>query len=264
MARTNQSANTTETSIESGIDSGSEIFGFDEIGFEEEPSLDDLIPKCFYSPLPAVTALRAISHMLIIIAQILVIWMGHQTRKLSDDLVDTDHVFFMMVCLLALYIPFLFLEYGVIPIGRGYHYCTLIFPFCLSMLSIGFLIAPKVYWVFYQKKYGKYPDYRSSSSTRMSLAGSGRIHVSGVGPSLKKNAAAAAATTAWTSGSSSTSHLEAGHRSPTNGRKEAKGKRHVDFAPNAEGSSRVYINNDEDDDMYDGVEAVPSGDGNSE
>lgn len=93
-------------------------------------ALDDLlIPKCFYSPRPAMDTLRAISHVLIVTAQLLVVYMGYQTRDIPDDLVDTDQVLCMMLCCLILYIPYLLLEYGVIPSGKAYHYFLLIFPF---------------------------------------------------------------------------------------------------------------------------------------
>jgi len=223
-----------------------------------EASLDDLMPKCFYSPLPVMTALKAISHIFIVVSQVIVVWMGYQTRNLSDDLVDTDQVFFMMVFQLALYVPFLLLEYGVIPSGRAYHYCSLIFPFCFSMLAIGFLIAPKVYCVFYQKRHGQYPERRFSrfsSTSRMSVVGSGRVHVSGVGPSLKATAAAATAAAA-ASGS--------GRRSGAKVMNEKK--RHIDFS-HAESTTRresvsASGSGKEGEDIYDGVVAVPGGEGN--
>ena len=98
----------------------------------------------------------------------------------------------------------------------------------------------------------------------MSIAGSGRVHVSGIGPSLQGDAAAAGtAATRASRGSSSSSQLEASRRFSTNGRKEAK--RHIDFAYNEESTTRgesVKSTSNEED--YDGVVAVPLSEGKPE
>ena len=162
--------------------------------------LDELMmPTCFYRPVPAMTALRAVSHVLIVSAQLLVLWMGYQTRNISDDLVDTDLVFYMILSWLILYIPYLLLEFGIIPSGNAYHYLALIFPFLFAMLAPGFLIAPKAYFVFYEKRHGKYPERRarrllSWTSNRTSIvASTGRTRVSGVTRAGDATAAAAEA-----------------------------------------------------------------------
>ena len=136
----------------------------------------DKLPKCFASPLPAVTALKASSHALIVVAQIVVIWMAYQTRKIPEDIVDTKRVYYLMVCHFILYVPFLLLEYGVIPCGRAFHYFSLVFPFLFSVTSVGFLVFPKVYYIFYYKRNGRLP--RSASIVLQN----DKVHVSGLGP----------------------------------------------------------------------------------
>jgi len=164
--------------------------------------LDEMmLPMCFYKPVPAMDALRAISHFLLIVAQLLVVWMAFQTRDISDDLVDTDLVLYMILSWLTTYIPFLLLEYGVIPSGKAYHYLELILPFMVSMLALGFLIVPKAYYVFYEKRNGKYPErsrrLASWSSNRMSIvSANGRTRVSGLDLPVKGTAAAVAAAAA--------------------------------------------------------------------
>jgi len=157
-----------------------------------------MLPMCFYKPVPAMDALRAISHFLLIVAQLLVLWMGYQTRDISDDLVDTDLVLYMILSWLTVYIPFMLLEYGVIPSGKVYHYLELILPFLVSMLALGFLIVPKVYYVFYEKRNGKYPERSRrlsswSSNPTSIVSANGRIRVSGLDPPVKGTAAAVAA-----------------------------------------------------------------------
>lgn len=135
----------------------------------------DKLPKCFASPLPAVNALKAASHALIVISQIVVIWMAYQTRNIPEEIVDTKRVYYLMLCQFTLYVPFLLLEYGVIPSRNVYHYISLIFPFLFSVTSVGFLVFPKVYYVFYFKRHGKLPD----SVVSIVLAPE-KIHISGV------------------------------------------------------------------------------------
>ena len=152
-------------------------------------SSDDMLPKCFFNPMPAVVALRASSHALIVLSQIVVIWMAYQTRKIPEEVVDTKRVYYLMVCWFCLYIPFLLLEYGVIPSGRVYYYFDLIFPFLFSIAAVCFLVGPKVYYLFYYKRHGNLP-----ASIRSSIvAPSNKVHVSGVGPKFKAAAAAATA-----------------------------------------------------------------------
>ena len=96
------------------------------------------IPRCFAMPDPAETALRVSSHILILVALILVLWMAYHTRDIPEEVVDTKRVYYLMICHFLLYIPFLLLECGVIPSGRAYHYFCLIFPFLVSITSVGF------------------------------------------------------------------------------------------------------------------------------
>jgi hypothetical protein len=152
----------------------------ESIEVESIGTIDDMLPKCFASPLPAVIVLRASSHALIVLSQIVVIWMAYQTRNIPEEVVDTKRVYYLMVCWFCLYVPFLLLDYGAIPSGRTYHYFNLIFPFLFSITAVGFLVGPKVYYVFYYKRHGKLPD-----SVRSIVVTTSKVHVSGAGPMLK-------------------------------------------------------------------------------
>lgn len=132
------------------------------------------IPRCFASPDPAEVALRVSSHILILVALVVVLWMAYHTRNIPEEVVDTKRVYYLMLCHFLLYIPFLLLEYGVIPSGRAYHYFCLVFPFLVSITSVGFLVFPKVYYVFYQRRHGKLPK------TAQSILSTGTVHVSGI------------------------------------------------------------------------------------
>lgn len=134
----------------------------------------DKVPKCFASPRPATIALQAISHALIVISQIVVIWMAYQTRRIPEEIVDTKRVYYLMLCQFILYVPYLLLEYGVIPSRRAYHFTGLIFPFLFSVTAVGFLVFPKVYYVCYYKRNGRLP------ASVVSIVVSQNIHVSGV------------------------------------------------------------------------------------
>ena len=138
----------------------------------EDPDL--LIPKCFYDPLPSVIALKATSSALIIVCQIVVIWMGHQTRNIPDEIVDTKRVYYLMMCQFVLYVLMVLLEFEVIPSGRAFSYLSLIFPFLFSITAVGFLVGPKVYCVFYVRRYGNLPKSFRSTVT------AGQVHVSGL------------------------------------------------------------------------------------
>lgn len=144
----------------------------------------DKLPKCFSSPLPAVNALKGASHALIVISQIVVIWMAYQTRNIPEEIVDTKRVYYLMLCHFILYVPYLLLEYGVVPCKKAYHYISLILPFLFSVTSVGFLVFPKVYYVFYFKRHGKLPD-----SVVSIVLPPQKIHVSGVSSSTGVSAA---------------------------------------------------------------------------
>lgn len=148
--------------------------GTDNVFVHGEPmTVDDFLPKCFYNPLPTANTLKICSHALITIAIILVVWMAYQTRNIPEEIVDTKRVYYLMVCHLAIYVPYLLLEYGVIPSGRLYHYLGCIVPFLFSITSVGFLVFPKVYYVFYFKRHGRLPDSVGSSI----IGSSNKIHV---------------------------------------------------------------------------------------
>mmetsp|Transcript_4415 Transcript_4415/g.10604 ORF Transcript_4415/g.10604 Transcript_4415/m.10604 type:complete len:408 (-) Transcript_4415:4344-5567(-) len=134
----------------------------------------DKMPKCFASPQPATIALQAISHALIVISQIVVIWMAYQTRRIPEEMVDTKRVYYLMLCQFILYIPYLLLEYGVIPSRRAYHFTGLIFPFLFSVTAVGFLVFPKVYYVFYYRRHGRLPE------SVVSIVMTKNVYVSGV------------------------------------------------------------------------------------
>lgn len=162
----------------------------------------DKLPKCFSSPLPAVTALKAASHALIVISQIVVIWMAYQTRNIPEEIVDTKRVYYLMLCHFILYVPYLLLAYGVIPSKKAYHYISLIFPFLFSITSVAFLVFPKVYYVFYFKRHGKLPDAVVSI-----VLPPQKIHVSGVSSTVRGSAATSKRISGDTRGApSSTSH----------------------------------------------------------
>ena len=133
------------------------------------------MPKCYTSPLPTVTALQASSHILIIISQVLVIWMAYQTRNIPEEIVDTKRVYYLMLFQFIMYIPYLLLAYGVIPCRTSYNYVSLTFAFLFSVTSVGFLVFPKVYYVFYFKRHGKLPD-----SVKSIVIAPEKIHVSGI------------------------------------------------------------------------------------
>jgi len=164
------------------------------IGMEEILTLEDdmdsaksdMMPKCLVQPLPIQVAQQAISQGLIVMCRVVVIWMAYQTRNIPEDLVDTKRVYYLMVCHIALYIPYLLLKYGVIPSGMFYHYFEIVFPFLMSVTSVGFLVFPKVYCVFYQKKYGRLPN-----SVRSTFTGGSKVHISGTISATKALQAAA-------------------------------------------------------------------------
>lgn len=165
-------ANITDTNTGNGTDTKM-------ILLDGEPmNADDFVPKCFANPVPAANVLKICSHVLIVIAIILVIWMAYQTRNIPEVIVDTKRVYYLMVFHLVIYVPYLLLQYGVIPSGRFYHYLGCIFPFLFSTTSVGFLVFPKVYYVFYFKRHGRLPDSVGSSI----IGSSNKIHVSGTAP----------------------------------------------------------------------------------
>lgn len=146
----------------------------------------DKMPKCFATPLPSVLALQISSHALIVLAQIVVLCMAYQTRNIPEDIVDTKRVYYLVLCHFVLYVPFVLVQYGVIPCGKAYHYFDLVFPFLFSVTSVGFLVFPKVYFVFYQKRHGRLPKLASS------ILSDENIHVSGVDPSHRSSRASMA------------------------------------------------------------------------
>lgn len=134
----------------------------------------DKMPTCFASPDPAEVALQISSHILILVALIVVLWMAYLTRGIPEEVVDTKRVYYLTVCHFLLYVPYLLLEYGVIPSGRAYHYFCIWFPFLVSITSVGFSVFPKVYFVFYQKRHGRLPKSATS------VISTGAVHVSGI------------------------------------------------------------------------------------
>jgi hypothetical protein len=163
--------------VDMDSDNSTNSEGMDDI-FPLEDDMDsassDMMPKCLIQPLPIMVAQQAISQGLIVLCRVVVIWMAYQTRNIPEDLVDTKRVYYLMLCHIALYIPYLLLKYGVIPSGMFYHYFEIIFPFLISVTSVGFLVFPKVYCVFYHKKYGRLPN-----SARSTFTGGSKVHISG-------------------------------------------------------------------------------------
>merc|ERR1712070_1165306 len=131
---------------------------------------------CSDQPTGASIAFRAASHALILTCQVIVIWMSYRTRNIPEEIVDTKRVYYLMICQFLLYVPFLMLEYGVIPSGKFYRFIRVTFPF---------LVSPKVYYVFYYKRHGKLPD-----SVRSTLLAPSKVQISGLGPTHFKGASA--------------------------------------------------------------------------
>jgi len=136
---------------------------------------EEKLPMCFSSPSPAAAALKGSSHALIVISQIVVLWMAYHTRNIPEEIVDTKRVYYLILCQFILYVPYLLFEYGAIPSRKSYHYISLIFKFLFSVTSVGFLVFPKVYYVFYFQRHGKLPD-----SVNSIILPPQKVHVSGV------------------------------------------------------------------------------------
>lgn len=163
---------------------GSNVTSLIRLDLSEYESSEKL-PQCSGQPTGASIALRASSHALILTCQIIVIWMSYRTRNIPEEIVDTKRVYYLMICQFLLYVPFLMLEYGVIPSGRFYSFIRVTFPFLFSITSVGFLVFPKVYYVFYFQRHGKLPD-----SVRSTLLAPSKVQISGLGPTDFKGASA--------------------------------------------------------------------------
>jgi len=142
----------------------------------------------------------ALSHTLMLVTQSIVIWMAFKTRNISEALVDTKRVYQLMICQMILFLLYMLWSYGVIPAGNLYYMIESFLPFLYSITSVGFLICPKIYYVWYEKYHdGQLPEGATT-------LGVGTVKVYGVNNANSSDTT----TTKSTKRSSSTSNIKTG------------------------------------------------------
>jgi len=138
------------------------IDAFDDDKFNDDDDDNDdgqQLETCNIAEDHVTVVTTALNHTLMIVTQGIVIWMAFKTRNISEAIVDTKRVYQLMICQMVLFIPYMLLSYGVIPMGKWYYMLDLFLPFLYSVTSVGFLICPKLYYVWYEKhNNGELPD----------------------------------------------------------------------------------------------------------
>jgi hypothetical protein len=126
---------------------------------------------------PISVAFNASSVMILVLCEIITMWMACRTRKIREDISDSWRVFQTMCFQIIISIPYVLLMNGLVPSGKLYYIIEIGYPFLLAMSSTGFIIIPKMYFVFYKRKYGHLPDHVQSpvgiGRTVVSISGSG-------------------------------------------------------------------------------------------
>lgn len=130
--------------------------------YPHDPDKTGVIEKCYQYQLYNKTnmAFNAASGSVRLLCQFITLWMSFKTRKIREDITDSQRIFQAVVFQLILTVPYIFLVNGVLPVvGSVVYAFEFMYHFLLAVSSVGFLIIPKIHCVCYERRHGHLPGY---------------------------------------------------------------------------------------------------------
>jgi hypothetical protein len=113
--------------------------------------------------------------IIIVISAALMVWMAYKTRNLPDELSEGRGIWHISVSHSIFFLIFgtLYWFGRFIPLLKAMNAGVLIGVFLTSMTTVGHLIIPRMYYIWYEKKYGHLPE-------GVLTFGTGQTHITGV------------------------------------------------------------------------------------
>lgn len=148
-----------------------------------DSSNTDVVEKCYQYQFSnrMNMAFNIATLAVVIICQAITIWMSYKTRKIREDISDSRRIFQTVVFQILICFPYTLVVNGAFTNADG----TFVFlyeamyPFLMSVSSVGFLVFPKIHCILYQRKFGQLPSYARTIG--------GGVHVSITSSSLRTN-----------------------------------------------------------------------------